>query len=166
MAENHWYGLITARGGFPWATLEDGVAKRLREMGYRTWIPREKRPTRKRPDLTVPMVRGYVFVQGDIDWQAVKKVKGYVRAIRCRDERLAIITQAQIDRMRDVCSDMHASLAKPGLKINDKVRIRKGAFAEIEAVIKECTKGGHVVEYTMMGKTFTQRVSAGQLEAA
>lgn len=160
-----WHGIITARGGFPWATIEDAVASKLREMGHRTWLPREPRPTKQRPQLTVPMVRGYVFVCGELDWAAVRKVRGFIRPLRRTDDELAVITQAQIDRMRAVCDDMRAEI-KTGLQPGDRVRIRKGAFADIEAVIIEATGGAHVIEYTMLGKAFRQSIDAGQVEAA
>lgn len=160
-----WHGIITARGGFPWATIEDAVASKLREMGHRTWLPREPRPTRQRPQLTVPMVRGYVFVAGDLDWAAVQKVRGFIRPLRRTDDTLAVITQDQIDRMRSVCEDMRAEI-KTGLQPGDRVRVRKGAFADIEAVIIEATGGAHTIEYTMMGKAFRQSIAADQIEAA
>lgn len=154
-----WHGIITARGGFPWATIEDAVASKLREMGYRTWLPREKRPTKQRPDLSVPMVRGYVFAAGDIDWPAVRKIKGFIRPLRRVDDTLAVITQAQIDRMRAVCADLAVEISKPKLRPGDRVRIRKGALADIEAVILSATKAGHVVEYQMLGKAFRQEIA-------
>lgn len=160
-----WHGIITARGGFPWATIEDAVASKLREMGHRTWLPREPRPTKHRPQLTVPMVRGYVFVSGDIDWHAVRKVRGFIRPLRRHDDELAIITQDQIDRMRAVCEGMRAEI-KTGLKPGDRVKIRKGAFTEIEAIIFSVTGGKHQIEYTMFGKTFRQSIAADQIEAA
>lgn len=160
-----WHGIITARGGFPWATIEDAVATRLREMGYRTWLPRERRPTTRRPDLSVPMVRGYVFAQGDMDWQAVRTVRGVIRPLRRVDDTLAVITQEQIDRMRAVCADLAVEIVKPKLRPGDRVRIRKGAFAGIEAVIVEAT-GSPVVEYSMIGRKFRQPIAADQIEAA
>ncbi len=116
--------------------------------------------------MTVPLVRGYVFVEGGVDWAAVQKVRGVIRPLRSYDHNVAVITQEQIDRMRSVCMDLHDAVSRPQFMNGDRVRVRKGAFAEIDAVITAATKGGHTIEYTMLGKTFRQTLPVDQMEAA
>lgn len=161
----HWHGIITARGGFPWNTLEDAVARGLSERGYHTWMPREHKPTRKRPDLTVPMIRGLVFVQGDVDWHDIRKIRNYRRPLAGSDQITpARISDAQISRMQAVVGDFQRAEKVSGFRKGDRVRVRFNALADLEAVVTEIRNGRATISYEMMGKAFETRKELGELE--
>ena len=151
MTDTPWHGLVTIGGGLPWATREAAISMKLKEMGFTTWLPREPRPTKKFPLLTVPIVSGYVFVEGKPDWPGVRRVRGILRPITRPDGETALFRQLDIDRMKRVCEQVRAEL-KPGLRAGDKVRIRRGAHAEIEAIIAEVIRGKATVTFDMLGK--------------
>ena len=162
----HWHGIYTARGGFPWAPIEDAVAASLRERGYRTWMPREHRPTSKRPNLTVPLVRGIVFVQAPVDWQALKQVRGYRRPLTGSDDMPAIITAEQIAIMREACEPLlRPQRSSKAFHVGERVRVRFNAIAEIEATIKAIRNGKATLSYEMIaGKLSESRKSLSELE--
>lgn len=160
----HWHGIVTGRGGFPWATIEASVARELEARGLRTWMPTEPFKRRNGDIVQTPMVRGLVFAKGDLHWSDIRKIRGYIMPIFGPSGQPAVISDSQIDAMRRACDGYRVQTAiNPKMRKGDRVRIRRGALADIEAIVRDISNGKPVVEYQMLGKTFRQTVDVGAL---
>ncbi len=112
-----------------------------------------------------PVIRGYVFASLDVqDWAAVtaiREVKGALW-IDGRPARLTGSQTAALELLSRPASRANSSGWSPG----DKVRVRRGAFAELNAVLSPIQPGTVVATIEMLGKVHTVKLTPDQLEAA
>lgn len=112
-----------------------------------------------------PVIRGYVFASLDVqDWAAVtaiREVKGALW-IDGRPARLTGSQTAALELLSRPASRANSSGWSPG----DKVRVRRGAYAELAAVVSQIKRGHVIATVEMLGKLHTVKVNADQLEAA
>lgn len=112
-----------------------------------------------------PVIRGYVFAGLDIeDWAtvtAIREVKGALW-IDGRPARLTSTQTTALELLSRPAQRANASGWSPG----DRVRVRRGAFAELDAVVSQIKRGQVIATVEMLGKLHTVKLNADQLEAA
>lgn len=143
------------------------VRDELHRMGMLAYVPVEFQSSRfgkgKEGIRKAPVVRGYVFAKVT-DWFALKAVKEVKGAV-CIGERPATLTTAQTAALELLSRPLERA-NRSGWSPGDKVKVKRGAFAELEAVVSEIRKGKVVVVTEMFGKPMTVALPAKQLEAA
>ena len=113
----------------------------------------------------LPVIRGYVFAGLDVhDWAsvtAIREVKGALW-IDGRPARLTGTQTAALELLSRPAQRANASGWSPG----DKVRVRRGAYGELEAIVSQIKRGHVIATVEMMGKLHTVKLNPYQLEAA
>lgn len=110
-----------------------------------------------------PVVRGYVFAS-ITDWMAISRVRGIKGAVTI-DGAPYTLTRSQTDALELLSRPLQRS-NRSGWSPGDKVRVRRGAYTELEAVVQDIKKGKVVVVTSLFGKQMEVTVPAEQLEAA
>ena len=143
------------------------VRDELHRMGLTAYVPVEFDRSRfgkgRETIRKAPVVRGYVFA-AITDWpalHAVKEVKGAL-FVNGRPATLTSTQTAALELLSRPLERANRSGWSPG----DKVRVRRGAFAELDAVVAEIKRGHVIATVDMLGKTHRVRIEADQLEAA
>ena len=112
-----------------------------------------------------PVIRGYVFAGlGDHDWAsvtAIREVKGALW-IDGRPARLTGSQTAALELLSRPASRANSSGWSPG----DVARVRKGAWAQFEAVVQSIKKGKIVAIVNLFCRPNEVTLSPDQLEAA
>jgi len=109
------------------------------------------------------IIGGYVFAAID-DWaalEAIREVKGAIFA----DGRPATLTGSQIAAI-EALSQPYKQQRRRGWSAGDKARIKRGQFAELQAIIDRIDKGKIITVVEMFGKQHALRLDPDQLEAA
>lgn len=142
---------------------ERDVRNEMFMLGADALVPVEFRPCtigRHKTHRPRALAPGYVFAgwpAGErVPWGELRLIDGYVGPMAF-GETLARLTQAQVDALQLLSSDA-PSAAKPlyRYKLGDRVRVERGARAEIMALVKELNEKGCVVEWEMMRKVHRQ----------
>ena len=143
------------------------VRDELHRLGIAALVPVEftvsKFSRGKEAIRKAPVVRGYVFA--DItDWMAIARVRGLKGAVTVdgRPYRLSASQTAALELLSRPLQRSNRTGWSPG----DKVRVRRGAMAELDAVVAEIRRGKVMVVTSLFGKQMTVTVAADQLEAA
>lgn len=145
----------------------------LHGLGFSALVPVEFRMRQVAKATTFirrPVLPGYVFVglTCAADWFQVRKVDG-VRLPLQSNGRWATLTPTQVSALE--------SLSQPGehwrrgrighaYRLGDRIRIRRGAMAELEAVIASLDGGQIVAVAQMFGKEHRVKVKPEHVEAA
>jgi len=141
---------------------ERWVAHELRRgLGLSTYVPVERVKItngRKSLERIVPLMRGYCFA-GVVetfplaDIAATRHVHGWLAPDD--PERPAVITQSEIDRIRDLERALNEERkSRPrGHQIGDRVRVAKGAFQSMETLITAIRGSKAILAIPMLGST-------------
>lgn len=150
---------------------ERDVRNELFALGAHALVPVEFKPCtigRRRTHRIRPIAPGYVFAawDGRVPWGELRLVDGYVGPMAF-GPRLATLTQAQVDALELLSTDApgHAK-ALYRYKIGDRVRVERGARAEIMALVRALDERGAVVEYEMLQRSWRQHVPHEALHPA
>lgn len=112
-----------------------------------------------------PVVRGYVFAAiGEQGWASLGKVREITGAVFV-DGRPARLTQRQVDAIELLSRPLERANSS-GWSPGDRVRVRRGAYAELEAVVAEIKRGTVIGKTEMFGKVHVVRLRPEDLEAA
>ena len=141
----------------------------LHRLGLAALVPVEFTVSRfgkgKETIRKAPVIRGYVFAGLDVhDWSsvtAIREVKGALW-IDGRPARLTGSQTAALELLSRPAQRANSSGWSPG----DKVRVRRGAFAELDAIVSQIKRGHVIATVQMLGKAHTVKLDADQLEAA
>jgi len=153
---------------------ERDVRNEMFELGASALVPVEFKPTRisvaggrRRTHRIAPIAPGYVFAgwSGIIPWSELHTISGYIGPVSLGGT-LAVLTQGQVDALQLLSSDAPSTVRplrsyKPG----DRIPIKKGAMAEILALVTELDDKGAVVEFDLANKRFRQRVPHDALQS-
>lgn len=143
------------------------VRDELHRLGIAALVPVEfcvsKFNRGKEAIRKAPVMRGYVFAS-ITDWMAIASVRGLKGAVTVDGQpyRLSPSQTVAIEMLSRPLQRANRSGWSPG----DKVRVRRGAMAELNAIVADIRKGKVVVVTEMFGKPMTVTVPADQLEAA
>ena len=154
---------------------ERWVAHELRRgLGLSTYVPVERVKItngRKSLERIVPLMRGYCFA-GVVeafplaDIAATNHVHGWLAPDD--PERPAVITQSEIDRIRDLEQALNEERkARPrGHQIGDRVRVAKGAFQSMETLITAIRGSKASISVPILGTYRNVTVPLDALEPA
>lgn len=145
----------------------------LHGLGFSALVPvefRMRQVAKAKTFVKRPVVPGYVFVglSSAADWHQVRKVDGVRLPLRA-DGRWATLTPKQVSALELLSQPAeywrHAVIGHT-YRIGDRIRIRQGAIAELEAVVLSLRGGQIVALTTMFGKEHRVKVSPEHVEAA
>jgi transcription antitermination factor NusG len=125
-------------------------------------MPRQGRTVQKRS----PIYRGYAFAEFPLErWDDIKRVNG-VRGLLRLGNRLARLTEDEVTAAKTL-SEVEDSRSTPSrFARGQKVRIRRGAMATLNALISRIDGWEIVVDVEMFGRTFNGiRVPESDIEA-
>lgn len=113
-----------------------------------------------------PVVRGYVFASiPDNAWDGTRRLVPAIKGKLFIDGTPYALTaagMAAVELLSRPIERANSSGWSPG----DRVRVRRGAFAELEAVVAEIKRGTVMADVQMLGKTHRVKLNANALEAA
>ena len=143
------------------------VRDELHRMGLLAYVPVEFTVSKfgrgKESIRKAPVARGYVFAEVK-DWMAIARVSGIKGAVTIdgRPYRLGPQQTAALELLSRPLQRSNRSGWSPG----DIAKVRKGAWAEFEAIVREVKKGKVIATVHLFGRPMTVTLAAEQLEAA
>jgi transcription antitermination factor NusG len=112
-----------------------------------------------------PVVRGYVFADiGPADWHVLTQIPEVAGVVFVHG-RPASLTPSQMDSIELLSRPLERANAS-GWSPGDRVRVRRGAFAELDAVVSEIRKGSVIATVELLGKLHTVKLPENAVEAA
>jgi transcription antitermination factor NusG len=131
------------------------VRDELHELGWSALVPVEfrfRRPPRGGKPLPIrkPRLPGYVFA--DVaTWRGLHGLRGWVGSIHS-DGGPYRLTGAQVAAVEALSVPVAAIQTETRWRVGEKVRIKRGALAELEGIIEVIRRGKPVASVEMFGK--------------
>lgn len=146
------------------------VRDELHRMGRNAFVPVEFSVSRfgkgRETIRKSPVIRGYVFAAiPDIAWDGTRRLLPQIKGKIGIDGRPTTLTASQMAAV-ELLSRPVERANRTGWSPGDKVRVRRGAYAELEAVVAEIKRGTVIAHVELFGKTHSVRVPLQSLEAA
>ncbi|MEM1140147.1 MAG: transcriptional activator RfaH [Pseudomonadota bacterium] len=116
----------------------------LRRQGYRTFLPQEARTVRHARKTQVKLAAvfpGYLFVSLDPDrdrWTPINSTYGVLRLVRAA-ERPTPVPNGLVESLIDAAEEGGVLDLVPELAVGDRVRVRRGPFADFIAEVADLT---------------------------
>jgi transcription termination/antitermination protein NusG len=164
----HWYALYTR------SHCEQLVAEQLAAKGFDVFLPKletwSQRMGRQHL-ISLPMFPSYLFLHHAIDltsYTEVCKVRGLVRILGERWDRLGIIPGAEIEAIQKVAAAGLPMLPHPFLKEGRRVRITRGPLAGAEGILVRTKpgKGLLVLSVELLQRSVVVEVACSAIVAA
>ncbi len=130
-----WYAFWTR------SHCEQLVLDQLTAKGFEAFLPKVNEWCRRgglRRVTRAPMFPGYLFLHHAIDkasYIEVRKMRGLVRILGERWDRLAVVPEAEIEAIQAVMQASLPALPYPYLREGQRVRITSGPMANIEGIL-------------------------------
>jgi transcription antitermination factor NusG len=141
-------------------TLDYGLAAYVPVEFSKSRFGRGKEIVRRKP-----VVRGYVFAGLDpADWHVLSKIPEVAGVVFVHG-RPASLTPSQMDSIELLSRPIDRANAS-GWSPGDRVRIRRGAYAELAAVVEKAEKGTVIATVDLLGKLHTVKLPENAVEAA
>lgn len=141
----------------------------LHRLGVSALVPvefRMRQGSKVKSFVKRPVLPGYLFAGlGPHDWALVRDVDGVRLPLRS-DGRSAILTPSQVSALETLSQPAEQRQSGHVYRIGDRIRIRRGAMAELEAVVASLDGPRLTVETMMLGKRHAIKVSPEHVEAA
>jgi transcription antitermination factor NusG len=158
--EAAWYALWTR------SHCEQLVHDQLTARGFRPSLPTIDLWSRRgglRHLTRSPMFPGYLFLHHAMDkpsYVEVLKVRGLVRVLGDRWDRLPTIPDGEIDAIHRIADARIPVLAHPYLQEGQRVRICRGPLADVEGILLRTkpTKGLLVVSIELLRRSVAVEV--------
>jgi len=152
---------------------ERWLANELRRgLGLKTYVPMERNVVTlrgRRIERPRPIMPGYVFA-GCIDsmpWHDIASTRHVIDWLTVDDDRPAVVTDAEIERIRDLEQMHNAALHdRRTYRIGERVRAKDGPFASMPVLL--CSvRGEHVqLKGEFMGKKLIINTTIDNIERA
>ena len=163
-----WYALWTR------SHCEQLVYDQLVARGFRPSLPKIdiwSRHGRLRHLTRTPMFPGYLFLCHAMDkqsWVEVRTVRGLVRVLGERWDRLPTVADSEIDAIHRIADAGVPVLAHPYLQEGQRVRIRRGPLADVEGILLRTrpTKGLLVVSVELLRRSVAVEVDCTSVTPA
>lgn len=167
-AEPKWHAVWTRSHS------EQLVHDQLIGLGFRSLLPKIRMWSRRggvKHLIQVPMFPGYLFVHHALDKTAylkVRGVRGLVRVLGERWDRLAEVPDEQVDAIQRVAASGEGVLPHSYLTEGRRVRILRGPLASVEGYLVEvkCNRGLLVVSIELLQRSVSVVVDCTDVEAA
>ena len=142
----HWYVIWTR------SNCEQSVHEQLHSRGYETLLPTVDKWSRRRHARCLyraPLFPGYLFVRHAIDKSSyidISSAKGIVRILGERWDKLATVSDEEIEAISRIDQSDMPRMPYPYLQIGQTVRIISGPLANVEGIfVKSEPKTGLLV---------------------
>jgi len=150
------------------------VCNQLAAKGFQAFLPKIETWARRRDQqrrVPVPMFPGYLFLRHAMDklsYLEVRKVRGLVRILGERWDRLDVVADAEIEAMQNVLRARLPILPHPYLHKGQRVRITRGALAGVEGIFvhSKPTKGILVLSVELLQRSIGVEVDCSLVVAA
>jgi transcription antitermination factor NusG len=141
--------LAPAPGRWSWHAVwthshcEQAVHDQLVDRGFRTFLPKVDLWSRRRGVkrlIPAPLFPGYLFLRHAVDKSAhldLTRVKGVVRVLGERWDRLSVVPDDEIDAIEKIASGRQRVMPFPYLTQGQRVRITAGPLAGVEGILVE-----------------------------
>jgi transcription antitermination factor NusG len=167
-AEPAWYALWTHSHS------EQQVHDQLVSKGFHPFLPGIDVWSRRRGVrrlIRVPMFPGYLFLCDAMDKAAylqVCAVRGLVRVLGERWDRLAVVPDHEVDAIRRASAAGRPVLPYPYLKEGRRARIRRGPLAGLEGILVEdrSNRGLLVLSVELLQRSVAVVVDCTDIEPA
>jgi len=114
------------------------VQQILREKGFETFLPLYQATHRwkdRMRQLWLPLFPSYVFVQGGLDRRLEIVTTTGFHSIVSDGERPGVVTQEEIDALRQLVETRLQVEPHPFLKVGDRVRVKSGPLTGFEGIL-------------------------------
>ena len=150
------------------------VYEQLAGKGFEMFLPTIKTWSRRKgvqSAIAVPMFPGYVFLRHPIDkhsYVEIVKVRGLVRVLGERWDRLAPVPDEEIDAIRRVVASDIPVFLHSYLREGQRVRITHGPLAGLEGLLVATNpqKGLFVVSVELLQRSVAVEVDCTQVHSA
>lgn len=149
------------------------VRDKLHELRFSAFVPIEFKFRRtsfsshRQQPIRVALMPGYVLAgfREAAPWHVLRTIAG-LRGVCMRDGVPGRLTQAQVDAIEMMSKPLAAIRTPHKYKIGERVKIRRGAMAEISALVTDLQTHYVEVSVDLLGKPHRIRVKAPMLETA
>jgi len=153
---------------------EQLVVDQLTAKGFKTFLPKIHVRSRRGGLLRfshAPMFPGYLFLHHAMDKASfieVSKVRGFVRILGERWDRLAVVPDAEIESIQAVMQASLPMLPYPYLREGQRVRITSGPLANIEGILVQIkpSKGLLILSIDLLRRSVAVEVDCTLVAAA
>lgn len=145
---------------------EQLVYDQLLSKGFELFLPRIVVWSRRgglRHLTGVPMFPGYLFLRHAVGKSAyieIRKARGLVRVLGERWDRLAVVSDEEIEALQRVLNARLPVVSHPYLREGQRVRITRGPLADVEGILKliKPDKGLLVVSIELLQRSIAVEV--------
>ncbi|HEY6272591.1 MAG TPA: UpxY family transcription antiterminator [Terriglobales bacterium] len=144
------------------------VEQLLIEKGFETFLPlyqvAHQWKDRVR-QLSLPLFPSYVFIRGGLDRRLDIVTTTGFHAIVGDGEQAGIVTQAEIDAIRQLVETRLRLEPHPFLKVGDRVRVKSGPLAGFEGIlVRKKNRCRLVLSVELLQQSVATEVDAHQVE--
>jgi transcriptional antiterminator NusG len=167
-APPQWYALYTR------SHCEQLVCDQLMAKGFSIFLPKMEVWSRRggiRHRISTPMFPSYLFlhhIMDKVSFIEVCKVRGLVRILGERWDRLSVIPETEIEAIhRVLCAEL-PMISHPYLRDGQRVRILHGPLTGVEGILVQSkpTKGLLVLSIELLRRSVAVEVDATVVEVA
>jgi transcriptional antiterminator NusG len=167
-AHPQWYALYTR------SHCEQLVCNQLIAKGFAVFLPQMQVWSRRgghRHQISMPMFPSYLFLHHVMDKNScieVRKVRGLVRILGERWDRLSVIPDSEIEAVQRVLCAELPTFSHPYLRNGQRVRIAHGPLTGVEGILVQSkpTKGLLVLSIELLRRSIAVEVDATAVEVA
>lgn len=153
---------------------EQLVHEQLAAKGYETFLPMVDKWSRRRHTrhlVRAPMFPGYLFVRQAMDKSSyidIAKARGLVRILGERWDKLATVTDREIEAVQRIDRSDLPRMPHPYLRVGQTVRIVSGPLMNLEGIFvrSEPKKGLLVLSIELLRQSLAVQVDCTQVVAA
>ncbi len=146
----------------------------LTAKGFEAFLPKVnvwRRRVGLRRVTRAPMFPGYLFLHHAMDkasYIEVRKVRGFVRILGERWDRLAVVPDAEIESIQAVMQASLPTLPYPYLREGQRVRITSGPLANVEGILVQIkpSKGLLILSIDLLRRSVAVEVDCTLVTAA
>ena len=148
--------------------------EQLRSMQYEVFLPELcvwSRRAGARRTVRQPMFPGYLFLRHAMDrrsWLEVRKARGLVTVLGSGWDRLAVVSDREIEGLRILSGSGEPCAPYPYLREGTRVRIARGPLAEVEGFLVrgQDEQGILVVSVDLLHRSVAVKVDCTAIEPA
>jgi transcription antitermination factor NusG len=165
----HWYAVWTS------SHCEQLVHDQLRAKGFDPFLPRLEVWSRRGEEqrvVSAPMFAGYLFLRHPAmtksSYIELCKVRGLVRVLGERWDRLEVVPDDEIASVRRVLDARVPVMPHPYLRAGERVRIRRGPLADVEGILVRTkpNRGLVVLQVSLLQRSVAVEVDCTLVTAA
>jgi transcription antitermination factor NusG len=144
------------------------VQQILDEKGFETFLPLYQAAHRWKDrvkQVAVPLFPSYVFIRGGLDRRLDIVTTTGFHSIVSEGDRAGVVTQDEIDAIRQLMETRLRVEPHPFLKVGDRVRVKSGPLAGFEGIlVRKKNQYRLVLSVDLLQQSVSTEVDAYQVE--